>query len=192
MTLESPAAASSFPAGENETARTGLRSPVELFNKIIRKSEEFSQPGKEWSRRPVSLLKRYTPPFSCPDAVNLPSDDYRRSQLGEEKTQKRCKPARSIDIPKFPLVSNSRIFAQFAKLSQTLTRPSTEVLARYWPSSDRAIAHISPALLPSEVRSESFKHQYQVRSGLHLGPYFLQSISHFLSTRRWPPHKSQH
>lgn len=51
--------------------------------------------------------------------------------------------------PKLPLVSNSRILAPSARLSHTLIRPSKDVAARYCPSSDRAIAHISPALFPS-------------------------------------------
>lgn len=62
---------------------------------------------------------------------------------------------RSIDKPKLPLVVNSRILEQSAKISHTLIRPSIEVLAKYWLSADRAIAHISPALLPSEIISVS-------------------------------------
>ena len=52
-------------------------------------------------------------------------------------------------IPKLPFVSNSRILAPFARLSHTLILPSNDVAARYCPSSERTIAHISPALLPS-------------------------------------------
>ena len=52
-------------------------------------------------------------------------------------------------VPKIPFVSNSRILAPFARLSHTLILPSKDVAARYRPSSERAIDHISPALLPS-------------------------------------------
>ena len=52
-------------------------------------------------------------------------------------------------IPKLPFVSNSRILAPFARLSHTLILPSKDVAARYCPFSERAIDHISPALLPS-------------------------------------------
>lgn len=54
-------------------------------------------------------------------------------------------------MPKLPLVSYSRIFCRPARVSHTLMRPSYVVLARYCPSSESAIAHISPALLPSSI-----------------------------------------
>jgi hypothetical protein len=56
---------------------------------------------------------------------------------------------RSMHIPKLPFVSYSRILALSAAVSHTFMRPSYVVLARYCPSSDRAMAHSSPALFPS-------------------------------------------
>ena len=55
MILASPPAANSFDAGEKATLRTGC-----------------TRPAKECARRPVSLLKTYIDPFSCPEAVKLP------------------------------------------------------------------------------------------------------------------------
>lgn len=52
-------------------------------------------------------------------------------------------------MPKLPFVSYSRIFCRAATVSHTLMRPSYVLPARYCPSSDSAIAQISPALLPS-------------------------------------------
>ena len=51
--------------------------------------------------------------------------------------------------PKLPLVSNWRILRPSARLSHILILPSKEVAARYCPSSERAIDHISPAILAS-------------------------------------------
>lgn len=65
-------------------------------------------------------------------------------------------------IPKLPFVSKSRILIPFARLSHTLILPSKDVPARYCPSSERAIDHTSPALLPSgqifSTRALSPKH----------------------------------
>lgn len=93
----------------------------------------FDIPGSEYNILPVSLLKTYTPPFSCPVAMNLPSR------------------LMSMHIPKLPCVSYSLIFCLFASRSHILILPSTVVLARNCPSSLRAMAHISPAVLPSMI-----------------------------------------
>lgn len=72
---------------------------------------------------------------------------------------------RSIAMPKLPLVSNSLIFLQPPTLSQTLIRPSTDVAARYCPSAERAMAQISPALLPSDPRRAQLRACLEVWEG---------------------------
>ena len=79
-------------------------------------------------------------------------------------------------IPKLPFVSNSRILAPFARLSHTLILPSNDVAARYCPSSERAIAHVSPTLLPSTSVSALYSFQmgqlWRRESRTHnLGPF---------------------
>jgi hypothetical protein len=71
MTLASPAAANSVTAGEKATALTGCVCPKTLEN-IPQRFARY-EPGSECSNRPESLLKMYILPFSCPEAVNLPS-----------------------------------------------------------------------------------------------------------------------
>lgn len=76
ITLESPAAANSLPPGEKAIARTGLTRPCDKLAVLIVSYYHASIPGREWKSLPVSLLKMYTPPFSWPEAVNLPSTDF--------------------------------------------------------------------------------------------------------------------
>ena len=66
----------------------------------------------------------------------------------------------STAIPKLPFVSNDCIFLlpRSTSVSQTFTRPSYVVPARNCPFGDRAIAQISPALLPSE-RPQTGQHR---------------------------------
>lgn len=83
---------------------------------------------------------------------------------------------KSMLIPKLLFVSNSRILAPFARLSHTLILPSKDVAARYCPSSERAIAQISPTLLPSTQTSALLSFQmgqlWRRESRTHnLGPF---------------------
>lgn len=71
------------------------------------------------------------------------------SMFALERTSARL--TRWIHMPKLPFVSNSLILS-LDDVSHTLTRPSCVVLARYLPSSLRAMAHTSPALPPSVGR----------------------------------------
>ena len=56
-----------------------------------------------------------------------------------------------MQVPKLPLVSWSRIRVPSAAKSHTLMRPSCVTPARYWPSSERAMAQAS-----APVRSAVF------------------------------------
>ena len=85
----------------------------------------------------------------------------------------------SIDIPKLPLVSNSRTLAPSARLSHALTRPSNEVAARYCPSPEMAMAQSSPALFWSVVMSKHIRGSRVINQGnSHL------QFSHSLSISR--------
>lgn len=90
---------------------------------------------------------------------------------------------RSMLIPKLPFVSNSRILAPLARLSHTLILPLKDVAARYCPSSDRAIDHISPALLPSGQTSTLYSLQMEwLRKG-KAAPTILVFSPHRPSSR---------
>ncbi len=97
-------------------------------------------------------------------------------------------------MPKLPLVSNSRILDPSARLSHTLILPSNDVAARYWPSSERAMAHISPALLPSTHHQHPFfpSHITRGEEKPHPQSCEFRSIGHPVTPTPSPLHRSLH